>query len=103
MTVLHDPLRVAVDLLERDGDDPYRRDVALALLQELADVMGELACLPDTDARTAGQLQRLRDDLSGHLRAAAALDESGLPASTALDMLRRGAVLTLAGLRAIKV
>ena len=74
---------------------------ALDLLDELSGLMGELACLTETDASTAAELLRLRDDLSAHVRAAAVLDGAGLPQRVALDMLQRGATVALSGLAAL--
>jgi hypothetical protein len=96
---LHEQLGVAHHLLGRAEADPARRDLAARLLGSVETALGRLAVDQGVDTTTADRLLDLRDDLGGHLLAAATLDDVGVPSGAATELLKRAAESTQAGLR----
>jgi hypothetical protein len=96
---LHDRLGVAQQLLSQARGDRGRRDRAIELLGSVENALARLAVERAIDTDTADRLLGLRDDLGGHLLAAATLDDVGVPSGAAVELLKRAADATQAGLR----
>src|SRR5690242_14422603 len=96
---LHQQLAVAQHLLSQAEGDHDRRDLACEMLGSVEMLLGHLAIERGIETDLADRLLSLRDDLGGHLLAAAALDDVGVPSRAAVELLRRAADTTQAGLR----
>jgi hypothetical protein len=94
-------LRAAAELLQSPKPDGVLVDRAVSLLRGADNALLALACAVTTDARTAGRLLALRDDLSGHLLAAVLCTDAGCVCDASEEILQRGVQVTSAGLRAI--
>jgi hypothetical protein len=96
---LHEQLAVAQHLLSQAEGDHGRRDLACEMLGTVEALLGHLAIERGIETDVADRLLGLRDDLGGHLLAAATLDDVGVPSHAGLELLRRAADTTQAGLR----
>ncbi|MBV8690429.1 MAG: hypothetical protein JO054_10220 [Actinobacteria bacterium] len=96
---LHEQLAVAQHLLSQAEGDHERRDLACEMLGSVEALLGHLAIERGIETNLADRLLGLRDDLGGHLLAAATLDDVGVPSHAAVELLRRAADTTQAGLR----
>lgn len=98
---LHEQLAVAQHLLSQAEGDAGRRDLASEMLGTVEALLGHLAVDRGVETDVADRLLNLRDDLGGHLLAAATLDDVGVPSRAAVELLRRAADTTQAGLRLV--
>jgi hypothetical protein len=89
--------RRADELLEA-SEDTKQAEQLLTLVEEGLLRLARSAAMSDGDARHA---LALRDELSGRLLAAAALDAIEIPVGTIGDVLRKATATTAAGLSAI--
>ena len=86
-------------LLAEGGDDARTRGEAIHLLRDVEDGLSRRAAHAPSRV-VAARLLRVRTGLSGHLAAAATLEEIGRPPRGAAGMLRRAVDTTRVGLRA---
>jgi hypothetical protein len=82
--------RTADNLLTRVDHSGCLRQAA-ACLEHVDAVLAELVADDDVAVELAARLGRVRDGLSGHLEAAAALQDLELPDQTVAGILQRGA------------
>ena len=91
-------LEAAGQLLATTATDEAVSEAVVELKTVEADLL-ELACCSSTEVHAAGLLVRVRDDLSGHLLAAAVVSEAGGKAPEAgYDILRRAVASTVDGI-----
>jgi hypothetical protein len=100
LTVLDRHFRAAGSLLVRPADSSCLRQ-ATAYLEEIDSVLAELVCNAEVTNDVAAQLGRVRDDLSGHLEAAAAMQDVELPDHRVAGILQRGVLAARLGIEAI--
>jgi hypothetical protein len=96
---LHEQLAAAQQLLSQAEGDHDLRGLACEVLGSVEMLLGHLAIDRRIQTDIADRLLALRDDLGGHLLAAATLDDVGVPSRAAVELLRRAADTTQAGLR----
>jgi hypothetical protein len=98
--VLDRHFRAAGSLLVKPADGSRLRR-ARAYLEEIDSVLADLVANAEVTNYVAGQLGRVRDDLSGHLEAAAAMQDIELPDQTVAGILQRGVSAARMGIEAI--
>jgi hypothetical protein len=81
-----------------DTDEAPPLEAARLLLGSVETELGRLASAAETDTETARRLLSVRDDLSGYLLAAGALETAGAPTDGVVRMLRRAVGNARAGL-----
>jgi hypothetical protein len=102
LTDLDGPFRIADRLLVKPSDkDCLRR--ATVCLEEIEAVLAEWVANDDVTNDVAAKLGRVRDGLSGHLEAAAAMRDLDLPDHTVARILQRGVSVARMGIEAINV
>jgi hypothetical protein len=89
LTDLDRHFRTADRLLVRPGDGSSLRQAA-ACLEEVEAVLGRLVADDDVATDVAARLGRVRDGLSGHLEAAAAMHDVDLSGHRVAGILQRG-------------
>jgi hypothetical protein len=92
--------RTADNLLTRADHSGCLRQAA-ACLEHVDAVLAELVANDDVAVELATQLGRVRDGLSGHLEAAAALQDLALPDHRVAGILQRGVSEARMGIEAI--
>jgi hypothetical protein len=100
LTDLDTHFRTADRLLVRPGDGGCLRR-ATACLEEIDAVLADLVANDDVTTDLATKLGRVRDSLSGHLEAAAAMQDLELPDHTVAGILQRGMSVARMGIEAI--
>jgi hypothetical protein len=100
LTDLDRHFRIADTLLVKLTDTSCLR-TATACLEEVDAVLAELVADDDVTNDVATKLGRVRDGLSGHLEAAAAMRDLDLPDYTVAGMLQRGVSVARTGIEAI--
>jgi hypothetical protein len=93
-------LRVAGSLLVRPADSSCLRQ-ATAHLEEIDSMLAELVTNAEVTNDVAAQLGRVRDDLSGHLEAAAAMQDLEMPDHRVAGILQRAVSAARLGIEAI--